>query len=498
MEWLLPKKDQERLSLHRYLNAQESNAVLIKDIMANLGWSRYMVLQNVETLRLDCQQIGDGNIPYLTLVDANRALQIEQLQTISDTALMGYYIRNSLRFDVLMDIFFEVAQSNETIAFRHSSSTTVARVTKVEVNDELAKYGIHISNNYQLVGDETNIRILLFEMLYTAYADQPSPFPDDIKALAAKAEHLVEEHTPMRATVKRAFRIFFGIWMVRIRNGHVIQPSEPDVFKPTEDLTANAKMIIGKLKEALQTAFMVNEPWCETELRFGLGSMYSLGLGFGTYRIDNLAPAAAETFDNIYRDVASVSEEFFGLAMTEAELATIRKSLFSLNLRLLYFGMTGISTQPRKQFSERVYPIYAEFTRRVLEKIAPYFDMPHDKIVKALYNEYLNTFVVALDVSEILPVVTVTVDLIDMPSLERVLRERIMDWHAVNLNFTKYFTNDTDLYVSNVKLDDKVPGFFWRAIPDQIAVQALLDKLIDITTTRFYQLTGNSATESNN
>lgn len=335
-------------------------------------------------------------------------------------------------------------------------------------------------------------------MLYTAYADQPSPFPDDIKALAAKAEHLVEEHTPMRATVKRAFRIFFGIWMVRIRNGHVIQPSEPDVFKPTEDLTANAKMIVGKLKEALQTAFMVNEPWCETELRFGLGSMYSLGLGFGTYRIDNLAPAEAETFDNIYRDVASVYEEFFGLAMTEAELETIRKSLFSLNLRLLYFRMTGISTQPRKQFSERVYPIHAEFTRRVLEKIAPYFDMPHDKIVKALDNEYLNTFVVALDVSEILPVVTVTVDLIDMPSLERVLRERIMDWHAVNLNFTKYFTNDTDLYVSNVKLDDKVPGFVWRAIPDQIAVQALLDKLIDITTTRFYQLTGNSATESNN
>ncbi|MBJ7687349.1 helix-turn-helix domain-containing protein [Weissella confusa] len=457
MEWLLPKKDQERLSLHRYLNAQESNAVLIKDIMADLGWSRYMVLQNVETLRIDCQQIGDGNISYLTLVDSNRALQIEQLQTISDTALMGYYIRNSLRFDVLMDIFFEVAQSNETIAFRHSSSTTVARVTKVEVNDELAKYGIHISNNYQLVGDERNIRILLFEMLYTAYADQPSPFPDDIKALAAKVEHLVEEHTPMRATVKRAFRIFFGIWMTRIRHGHVIAPSEP---------------------------------------RFGLGSLYSLGLGFGTYRIDNLAPEAAQTFDNIYQDVATVYEDFFGLSMTEAELAMIRKSLFSLDLRLLYFRMTGISTQPRKQFSERVYPIHTEFTRRVLEKIAPYFDMPHDKIINALYNEYLNTFVLALDVSEILPVVTVTVDLIDMTSLERVLRERIMDWHAVNLNFTKYFTNDTDLCVSNVKLDDQVPGFVWRAIPDQVAVQALLDKLIDITTTRFYQLTGNSATQS--
>ena len=33
---LLPKKDQERLSLHRYLNAQESNVVLIKGIMDSL------------------------------------------------------------------------------------------------------------------------------------------------------------------------------------------------------------------------------------------------------------------------------------------------------------------------------------------------------------------------------------------------------------------------------------------------------------------------------
>ena len=131
MEWLLPKKDQERLALHRYLTSKSSHAVLIKDIMADLGWSRYMVLQNVETLRVDYQQVGDGNIVYLRLVDSNRALQVDQLQTISDTALLGEYIRNSLQFDVLMDIFLEVAQSNEMIALRHSSSTTVARVTKV-------------------------------------------------------------------------------------------------------------------------------------------------------------------------------------------------------------------------------------------------------------------------------------------------------------------------------------------------------------------------------
>ncbi|WP_373383378.1 hypothetical protein ABZM74_000825 [Weissella confusa] len=496
MEWLLPKKDQERLSLHRYLNAQESDVVLIKGIMDSLGWSRYMVLQNVTMLRIDYQQIGDCNTSYLSIVDSNRALQIEQLRTISDIALMGYYIRKSLGFEVLMDIFFEVAHSNASIGFRHSSSTTIVRETKVKVNDELDKYGIHISNNYQLVGDERNVGVLLFEMLYTAYADQPSPFPDEVTALATNVEYLVEDHTPMRATVKRALRIFFGIWMTRIRHGHVIAASETDVFKSTKDLTANAKKVVAALRETMQTDHMVSEPWCESEARFGLVSFYSLGLGFGTYRIDNLAPEVAQTFENIFQDVATVYEDFFGVPISKAKLAMIRKSLFSLNLRLLYFRMIDISTQPTTQFSERVYPIHTEFTRRVLKKIALYFDMPHDRIINTLYNWYLNVFVFTLDVSEILPVVTVAVDLIDMPSLECVLRERIMDWHSVNLKITKHFSNDTDVYVSNVKFDDQVPGVIWHAIPDQLAAQALLDKLIDITTKRFYQLTGNSETQS--
>ncbi|KRN21806.1 hypothetical protein IV69_GL000624 [Weissella confusa] len=34
-------------------------------------------------------------------------MQIEQLRTISDIALMGYYIRKSLGFEVLMDIFLK-------------------------------------------------------------------------------------------------------------------------------------------------------------------------------------------------------------------------------------------------------------------------------------------------------------------------------------------------------------------------------------------------------
>ena len=386
MEWLLPKKDQERLALHRYLTSKSSHAVLIKDIMADLGWSRYMVLQNVETLRVDYQQVGDGNIVYLRLVDSNRALQVDQLQTISDTALLGEYIRNSLQFDVLMDIFLEVAQSNEMIALRHSSSTTVARVTKVEVGEELEKSGIQISDDYQLVGDERNIRILLFEALYTAYADQPTPFPADVQAATDKVEAIIEEQTHIRTTVKKAFR-----------------------------------MIIDKLREVITLSFDNQASWFDEELRFGLGSIYSLGIGSGSYRVANLVPDVRRKFQEIYDDVCEVYQDFFGLSLSQPELELIQKALFSLNFRMLFFRQNGITHPINRQFSMSTFPIHTAFTERVVAHIAPHFGLSEAEVSTAIFNEYLNTFVLVLNNSEILPVINVTVDMIDMPALEQII-----------------------------------------------------------------------------
>lgn len=490
MEWLLPKKDQERLALHRYLTSKSSLAVLIKDIMADLGWSRYMVLQNVETLRVDYQQVGDGNIVYLRLVDSNRALQVDQLQTISDTALLGEYIRNSLQFDVLMDIFLEVAQSNEMIALRHSSSTTVSRVTKVEVGEKLEKFGIQISDDYQLVGDERNIRILLFEALYTAYADQPTPFPADVQAATDKVEAIIEEQTHIRTTVKKAFRIFFGIWYTRLKHGHVIGDYNHQLFKPDTDLSRHARMIIDKLREVITLSFDNQAPWFDEELRFGLGSIYSLGIGSGSYRVANLVPDVRRKFQEIYDDVCEVYQEFFGLSLSQPELELIQKALFSLNFRMLFFRQNGITHPINRQFSMSTFPIHTAFTERVVARIAPYFGLSEAEVSTAIFNEYLNTFVLVLNNSEILPVINVTVDMIDMPALEQIIIERLSKWQSVNLNITTEFTSETDLYISDVQLDSQVPGFAWRSFPENPEEKALHEKLIELTVQRFQALTG--------
>ena len=491
MEWLLSKKDQERLLLHRYLLAQSKSTVLIKDVMHDLQWSRYMVLQNVESLRVDYRTIGDADMCYLELMDANRAMQVAHIQTISDTALRGFYIRNSLSFDILMDVFFEVAQSNEMIAFKHSSSTTVARVTKVELNANLAKFNVHISDDYRLLGDEKTIRILLFELMYMVYTEDPVPFPLEVKQMAQRIEEVVAVSRPLRATVRKGFTILFGIWYTRIINGHYLKDSESDnVFKQQDELTESAKHILNKLREIMSISFPMARPEIETEVRFGLGSLYALGVGVGTYRVANLSTTTLQKFKAIYADVASVYESFFGLQLSKPELELMQRALFSLNLRILSFRRIGINYPSNRDVPRRMFPIHTAFTEKVIAKIAPHFNMTVQEADGAMFNEYFNTFVLVLNKSTILPVVTLTIDMIDMPAMEQLLREHVLAWKSVNVNITTTFTSDTDVYISDVQLDDQVPGFVWRAIPEPAEEAELHDVLIKIMYQRYQELIG--------
>ncbi|MGL5747103.1 MAG: helix-turn-helix domain-containing protein, partial [Weissella cibaria] len=247
---------------------------------------------------------------------------------------------------------------------------------------------------------------------------------------------------------------------------------------------------IDKLREVITLSFDNQAPWFDEELRFGLGSIYSLGIGSGSYRVANLVPDVRRKFQEIYDDVCEVYQDFFGLSLSQPELELIQKALFSLNFRMLFFRQNGITHPINRQFSMSTFPIHTAFTERVVAHIAPHFGLSEAEVSTAIFNEYLNTFVLVLNNSEILPVINVTVDMIDMPALEQIIIERLAKWQSVNLNITTEFTSETDLYISDVQLDSQVPGFAWRSFPENPEEKALHEKLIELTVQRFQALTG--------
>ncbi|TVV33731.1 hypothetical protein FO436_03590 [Weissella cibaria] len=55
MDWMLQKKEREKLWLNTYLLQQNTDTVAVKQVVKELGWSRYLVQSNGIDLVRDLQ-----------------------------------------------------------------------------------------------------------------------------------------------------------------------------------------------------------------------------------------------------------------------------------------------------------------------------------------------------------------------------------------------------------------------------------------------------------
>ncbi|MDF8372253.1 helix-turn-helix domain-containing protein [Weissella paramesenteroides] len=423
MNWLLSKKDEERLALHQYLITHHSKTFLIKDLIKAMNLSRYLVLQAVQQLNVDYQAITKSSQTFITIADANRTMTLHNLQLISVGALKGYYLRQSLKFELLLDVFLEDVHSNETIAFRHSSSTTVVRTMKEEVRDQLLLQGINIADNYKLVGDERQIRTMMVEQIYIAFANEKLPFSAATLNYVKQVQHDVIPLLTKRATIKRVLEITIGVWHTRVSNHHHIQPTDENQEKVD---------------------------W----------AIQRIGRAYGHY---------------------------FMKQLPEEQKQAIKDLMGPALIRLCYFPPYDIQPLPDIDFQMKTYPIHTAFTKQVVHIFTRRFDYDEQQLMSILFNPLLNAFIKVFDVREIFPLITVTIDLIDMPALENYLTQMVAQWDTLNLRITNQLTKKTDFYLSNVMISEKIPGFAWQSIPEWSEQLALRQQMIDLTTHRFYK-----------
>ncbi|WP_407124823.1 helix-turn-helix domain-containing protein [Weissella paramesenteroides] len=487
MNWLLSKKDEERLALHQYLITHHSKTFLIKDLIKAMNWSRYLVLQAVQQLNVDYQAITKSSQIFITIADANRTMTLHNLQLISVGALKGYYLRQSLKFELLLDVFLEDVHSNETIAFRHSSSTTVVRTMKEEVRDQLLLQGINIADNYKLVGDERQIRTMMVEQIYIAFANEQLPFSAATLSYVKQVQHDVIPLLTKRATIKRVLEITIGVWHTRVSNHHHIQPTDENLLRPTEQLQCPTKHLMGKFASYLKFRLDPEDDWVEDELRYGVAVCYALGIGHTQDYLSDLTDENQEKVDWAIQRIGRAYGHYFMKQLPEEQKQAIKDLMGPALIRLCYFPPYDIQPLPDIDFQMKTYPIHTAFTKQVVHIFTRRFDYDEQQLMSILFNPLLNAFIKVFDVREIFPLITVTIDLIDMPALENYLTQMVAQWDTLNLRITNQLTKKTDFYLSNVMISEKIPGFAWQSIPEWSEQLALRQQMIDLTTRRFYK-----------
>lgn len=174
MKWMHEKQDRNKLKMFRYL--KENGEAPITQIMTDLDLSRYLVTTTVEQLVVDIE-ILTGVPDSIVIEDGSDVIFKLPIQLLDWEALGLHYLQISIRGQMINDLFHERITSWEDFAFKVDVSVPKMYKERAAVIEEIAREGIEISKDYQLVGNEAHIRLFKLQLLSYYNGRRESPFP---------------------------------------------------------------------------------------------------------------------------------------------------------------------------------------------------------------------------------------------------------------------------------------------------------------------------------
>lgn len=189
-------------------------------------------------------------------------LQTNSLVYVEDFLL--YQLQNTLSYRLMYGIFFETISS--AIQFAHdnyTSESTVWRLTK-EFRKKIQHYQLDIKKgSFQLVGEEGQVRQLLYSIMWLLFKGKTWPFPQVSQARVASIIEEIESVFGLKLSSFRRQNLayYIAICIVRNQKGHTIQ-QKAVVFENT-----NNNPLFDLYEERIKNYFF-EETWSKAESAF--------------------------------------------------------------------------------------------------------------------------------------------------------------------------------------------------------------------------------------
>ncbi|KIU20950.1 hypothetical protein ff3pr_02039 [Weissella cibaria] len=151
MQWMLEKKENEKIELLAFLREQLIADISVKTVGEALGWSKYLTITVAHQLAEDLMTIYDEEEePLLSVQQDDKMLHMPMSRHVNTDAVMLVYLRESLYWTFIKEVFFETITSYEDFAERFLTTVSTTRNIKRYVVKHLAPLGIGIDDEYTL------------------------------------------------------------------------------------------------------------------------------------------------------------------------------------------------------------------------------------------------------------------------------------------------------------------------------------------------------------
>ncbi|MGY4842359.1 helix-turn-helix domain-containing protein [Weissella cibaria] len=494
MQWMLEKKENEKIELLAFLREQLTADISVKTVGEALGWSKYLTITVAHQLAEDLMTIyDDEEEPLLSVQQDDKMLHMPMSRHVNTDAVMLVYLRESLYWTFIKEVFFETITSYEDFAERFLTTVSTTRNIKRYVVKHLAPLGIGIDDEYHFTGDESAIRVFFYRLALRFFGDREFPYGEDLKIQAdAGIDRLAAAIMPksyIRDSKRIALRFYYTIAALRVRTGHFVDPHNLDnVLRPNDQMDALTQALIQKMVADSLTHDTINEAQAIDEARETLFYLYALNIVGETDWFGNLTPTLQQRLTAIVGVIGQYHEQYFNALMSAVSAEKIKRDLFA---PVLTFELYARDSGHRRRFdlreAYRMYPVLVEMALNVSREIAPLVKQPVRDAEELFFSYLFTAFVAHFEPAVIFPPIKVDIDITYRPALEVILKRMIAGMAEFNIVFTNRFKDDVDLVISDAMLTDVDSRyrFDWQHLPNVKELEQLRTRLSELKAQKF-------------
>lgn len=475
----LNKSDRQKLMLFQYLENAVSLSETKETLMEKLNKSDFLINKLVKELNDDFYELGLNE--EFELVTDGTLIKLNESGLANSDTLLTHYLSKALKYSMLKDCFFGQLSSLYEFASNHFLSHNPVYQEFKQFKLILQEYNIEVTKEFQLVGNEHEVREFLFLFFMKEYYLDRSLFPKEIQELCKTFERF-NQRSWLKADQSARMRIrkkqYLSIILTRIRTGHYLKKAGDRELVPSEYL-----LIIEELSSWLREVTMTNDQKIlEQEAQALLRFLIVEGWLINNERYIGPTQVAIKKLNDQF--TVALSQQ---LLVSESSIGMLSKELSNIHYQVLSFPFSSryeYQNLDVTYFLEN-YPEYVAFCRNYIEKNRKKLYLWDNK--EFLFFRYLILLVSTISLKDTLEPLYICVDFSFGRSYNKMIKKNIEKLLDLNIQFQNYPDDHTHLILSNLPFYGAlgVNHILWLAPPRPIDWANFTEKVLSIRRKQF-------------
>ncbi|MGR3741464.1 helix-turn-helix domain-containing protein [Companilactobacillus sp. DQM5] len=458
LDELLENDDRYKLFIYQILQIRKEGGISTGELKKIVELSDFKFNQLLKELKSDLYFLKSKIIIIDKMIDSSTFTSKDY------QALRLSYFKKSIAADFLIKVgLLESFSLNEFADLHYMSSSSIYRLQK-EVNNFLSEYGLSLKSA-TVTGEEKNIRSFYFQLFFSYYGGMQSPFSDRIDTIISDNLKIIRQNISVSISQNQntQLNIFLGIQIYRISNNHFIKnkiytnfDSEkfPNIFKSSFSLRKIPKNEI----EYLHLYLMLNQ-----NISFNNNLQLkttALEKSFIEFLNQKLSIMDLKVYDNIVHEIHIIAQRWFNFQLTT----------------------TSFISMEQLEFFQQSYPLLHNLVNDFIMNLKKIDNHKISKLERTyLYYEFIFCLLSFQEIKNFESQIKIYVDFSSGKHYNQYISENIENFKYLNIQVTKEFNEDTDIYISDFSSSQvSCLQIIWKAPPLDSDWEEFANAVVDL------------------